>query len=228
MSDLCFTEIVLRVLAAFVAGLVVGLERESHGRAAGLRTTTLACVASALAMILSGMLFAESVGAGGAWRPDPARLVAGILTGIGFLGAGTILRHANLIRGVTTAASLWFVTVLGLAFGSGQFLLGGLGLLVALATLFLLPALEKHLPSDWYAKVIVTLELDALSDPQLKQLLETLGLRVKTVEYEYDFVRRQKTVTCDLKLPKAVMFELSEKTIAALRGQPGVLHVRWL
>src|SRR5437762_240743 len=122
MGTLTLWEMFLRLLMAFAAGFVVGWERESHGRPAGLRTNILACVAAALAMVVSEVLFAQgaAITATGAWRPDPARLGAGILTGIGFLGAGTILRHANMIRGVTTAATLWFVTVLGLAFGSGE------------------------------------------------------------------------------------------------------------
>src|SRR6185503_3582105 len=129
MAHLSISEMFLRVLLAFLAGVIVGWERESHGRPAGLRTNILACVASAVAMIVSEMLFAKSAAAtaGGNWRPDPARLGAGILTGIGFLGAGTIIRHGNFVRGVTTAASLWFVTVLGLAFGNGLFLLGTIG-----------------------------------------------------------------------------------------------------
>src|ERR1051325_3245427 len=157
MSSLSLTEMFLRLLAAFVAGFVIGWERESHGRPAGLRTNILACVASALAMVVSEVLFSQSASAtgGGNWRPDPARLGAGILTGIGFLGAGTILRHANVIRGVTTAASLWFVTILGLAFGSGAFAVGMAGLLLALLTLYVLPSLEKNIRSDWYASLSV-------------------------------------------------------------------------
>src|SRR5437763_16698360 len=137
MASLSYADMFLRLLMAFLAGLAIGWERESHGRPAGLRTNILACVASAVAMIVSEALFAESSAATatGSWRPDPARLGAGILTGIGFLGAGTILRHANAVRGITTAASLWFVTVLGLAFGSGQFVLGLLGTALALLTL---------------------------------------------------------------------------------------------
>src|SRR5438874_10223200 len=99
MSDLSIEQMLLRLLVAFLAGFVVGWERESHGRPAGLRTTILACVASAAAMIVSQILFVESaaVTTTSSWRPDPARLGAGILTGIGFLGAGTILRHRNVI-----------------------------------------------------------------------------------------------------------------------------------
>ncbi len=220
-------EIALRALAAFAAGLIIGFERESKGRAAGLRTTSLACVAAALAMMLSELLFVESATAGSAWRPDPARLAAGILTGIGFLGAGTIIRHENMIRGVTTAASLWFVTVLGLAFGSGEFLLGGAGLLIALVILFALPRLEKHIPADRYATLVVTLEQDAWSDSQLKQAIEAQGAKVKTVEFDYDLTRKQRTITCDLRLLKVTRFEVSERLLFDLRQRPGVLRVKW-
>src|SRR2546427_5507917 len=100
MAPLSYWEMFLRVLMAFLAGFVVGWERESHGRPAGLRTTILACVASAVAMMVSEVLFMQTAAANptASWRPDPARLGAGILTGIGFLGAGTILRHENMIR----------------------------------------------------------------------------------------------------------------------------------
>src|SRR3954447_26802595 len=120
MQPLSISEMGLRLTAAFLTGFIVGWERQTRGRPAGLRTTILTCVASTVAMILSEILFVESSAATatGSWRPDPARLAAGILTGIGFLGAGTILRHENVIRGVTTAATLWIVAVLGLAFGA--------------------------------------------------------------------------------------------------------------
>src|SRR3954465_8156256 len=114
------------------AGLVLGLERESHGRAAGLKTTILACVASCLAMILSEDFYRESFNqAASMMRPDRARLAAGILTGIGFLGAGAIIRQGTLVHGVTTAAVLWYTTILGLAFGSGHIAIGVMGACIA-------------------------------------------------------------------------------------------------
>jgi putative Mg2+ transporter-C (MgtC) family protein len=176
------------------------------GRAAGLRTTVLACVAAALAMIISEILLLECAGSSSAWRPDPARLGAGILTGIGFLGAGTIIRHANVIRGVTTAASLWFVTVLGLAFGSGELFLGLIGLGVALVALFLLPEVERHIQSDWYATLTVTTALDTLPEDELKQRLKASGVKVKTLELNYDLVKKQKTVSCELRLKRRGRF----------------------
>src|SRR5882672_810927 len=183
MTSLSISEIFLRLLNAFIAGAVVGWERESHGRPAGLRTNILACVAAALAMIVSEALFVQSAAlpGTGSWRPDPARLGAGILTGIGFLGAGTILRHADSIRGVTTAATLWFVTVLGLAFGSGEFGVGFLGVGLALATLYVLPRFEKHIPSDWYATLSVTFSMSGLTTDQLKARIESAGLIIKSM-----------------------------------------------
>src|SRR5204862_4221868 len=128
MRPLDFHDILLRVGAAFLGSMIIGWERQSHGRPAGLRTTILASVAAAVAMIISEMLFVQSGAMPGAtsWRPDPARLGAGILTGIGFLGGGAILKHHDFIVGVTTAATLWFMTVIGLAFGGGLFALGSL------------------------------------------------------------------------------------------------------
>jgi len=228
-SPLSFPEITLRILVATVAGALLGLERESHGRPAGLRTTMLTCVAAAIAMVVSECLFAETSIAtpGGNWRPDPARLGAGILTGIGFLGAGTILRHGSMITGVTTAATLWIVTVLGLAFGSGLYWLGLLGTGIAMVTLLGLPELEKHIPVDWFSRLSVTMELDALSEEQLRERLKTLGLKVKRMELEYDLVARQKTILCDVRLRKKSARELGAKAVADLRQCPGVLQIRW-
>lgn len=227
MDEPTFSVIVPRVMAAFAAGVLVGLERESHGRAAGLRTTTLACVASAVAMILSEMLFIESAAAGNTWRPDPARLGAGILTGIGFLGAGTIIRQENVIRGVTTAASLWFVTVLGLAFGSGEFVLGLVGLLAAMLVLYLLPILEKQIQIDWYGTLTVTLGLDAMSEEELRRRLKAHGLKVKAMEFTCDLAAQQKTLTCELKMKRKAAFAISTQVLAELRTCPGVVQVKW-
>src|SRR3954468_24366715 len=139
MSSLTISEIALRLGTAFVASALLGMERETRGRAAGFRTTVLVCTAAALTMIISQLLFIESGATSPSWRPDPARLAAGLLAGMGFLGAGTIVRHADVVRGVTTAATLWFATILGMAFGSGQIVVGSIGLGIALVVLLLLP-----------------------------------------------------------------------------------------
>jgi putative Mg2+ transporter-C (MgtC) family protein len=229
MSTVSFPQILLRIGLAFIAGLIIGWERTSHGRAAGLRTTILACVAAAIAMVISEALFAESgaATAGGNWRPDPARLGAGILTGIGFLGAGTIIRHADAIRGVTTAATLWFVTVLGLAFGSGQFAVGFMGMAVAMAALFVLPSVEQVIQSDWYATLTVTGMLEALSETSLRAQIESSGLEIKAMKFSSDLEKKQKTLIYELKLKKPDVFQVSSKLVNQLAVLPGVLQVKW-
>ena len=202
-----------------------GLNGKPTGARLGSGTTLLVCVASAITMIISEILFVES--ASSTWRPDPARLGAGLLAGMGFLGAATIVRHANIIRGVTTAATLWFSTILGMTFGAGQFILAAMGLGVALFTLLILPSVEKRLPIDWYAEIIISLEQDAMSDPQLKERLEGFGLQIKSFDLDYDFAGRQKTISCEVKLRKTARFELSQKVVSELSKCRGVLQVKW-
>ena len=109
-------EIVLRLILAVAAGGLIGLEREIHGRAAGFRTQILVCLGSTLIMLISIYGFEQS---GVGTTRDPARLAAQVVSGIGFLGAGTILREGTSIKGLTTAASLWVVAGIGLALGAG-------------------------------------------------------------------------------------------------------------
>lgn len=220
-------DLLIRLGLALAAGLVVGFERESHGRPAGLRTTVLVCVSSAIAMILSEHLFVSTATATAAWRPDPARLAAGILTGMGFLGAGSIIRQDNAVRGLTTAAALWFVTVLGLAFGSGYIFLGLCGLLVAMLTLFVLPHLENHVKNDWYGTVTVTIEMDRVADDEIRARIERSGVRVKQIDLEYDLVARRKILRCAIKFKKTDLFGISQKTVQELVQCPGVSQVTW-
>ncbi|MGI6559248.1 MAG: MgtC/SapB family protein [Limnochordia bacterium] len=108
-------DIALRLLLATVLGGLVGLERELHGRPAGFRTNTLVCLGSTLVMLVSAYAFANTPG----WSYDPGRMAAQVVSGIGFLGAGSIMREGPSIKGLTTAASLWVVAGIGLAVGSG-------------------------------------------------------------------------------------------------------------
>ena len=111
-------QIILRIVAAMVAGAVVGIERESHGRAAGLRTTILVSVAACIAMLISESLFGYVVGLSPSSYPDPRGLASGVCGGRGVIAAGACIRHGDRVRAVSTGASLWYVTTLGLGFGS--------------------------------------------------------------------------------------------------------------
>ncbi len=221
------TDILLRIGVALIASAVIGFERESHGRAAGLRTTVLVGVAAALAMILSEILFDSAASPGAGWRPDPARLAAGVLTGMGFLGAGTIIREGNVIRGVTTAATLWMVAMLGLAFGSGQLLLGGIGWGVAVFTLFVLPSVEHFVKNDWYGTLTLQVSMDGIGEDEVRRRLKTLGVSVKRLELDYDLVRKTRFITLEVKFKKEDLFELTQRIVADLVGAPGILEIKW-
>lgn len=125
---------VMRIfLAAFLGG-VIGLEREIHGRAAGFRTHMLVCVGSALFMITSLLVSSEH---GGLGPVDPSRIAAGVVTGIGFLGAGAVVRSGSTIQGLTTAASIWTVSAIGLAIGAGFYQTAIVTTLIVVFVLFL-------------------------------------------------------------------------------------------
>lgn len=147
MTTLLFTY-GLPLLSALVAGALIGLEREWRGRAAGFRTHILVCLSSTLLMLASTSQ--------GAWMfsvlpdqqviADPTRMAHGVLTGIGFLCAGVIFRAGFSIHGLTTAASLWTVSALGILFGAGLFWLGWAGALATLAILAALKLISRKVP----------------------------------------------------------------------------------
>ena len=118
MADVTDLELLARLALAAVFGMIVGFEREHAGHTAGVRTHLLVAVGSALFTELSFVAFAASADA------DAARVAAQVVTGIGFLGAGAILRYGRVVRGLTTAASIWAVAALGMAAGTGEYILG--------------------------------------------------------------------------------------------------------
>lgn len=228
ITALDIKQVLIRIGFAMGAGLLLGLERESHGRAAGLKTTILACVASCLAMILSENFYRETAGvAGMVFRPDRARLAAGILTGIGFLGAGAIIRQGTLVRGVTTAAVLWYITILGLSFGSGHIVLGILGTCIASFALFALPHMESHIKKDHYSNVTVVLGLNGISDDEIRIRLEGAGVRVQRIAYDYDLAGQSRTINCEVKMRRNDVFTLSRQVVQTLKECPGIIRVKW-
>ncbi|KAB2898026.1 MAG: MgtC/SapB family protein [Dokdonella sp.] len=139
------SEFVARLVLAAILGGVVGIDRERHEWAAGLRTHMLVCLGAALAMIVSAFGFGDILGTP-AVVLDPSRIAAQVISGIGFLGAGTIifLERENIIRGLTTAAGLWVVAAVGLAVGAGMYLAGIAATAIAWVTLALIKPLERR------------------------------------------------------------------------------------
>lgn len=136
-------EIALRLVLALLLGGIIGFEREQANHAAGFRTNILVCVGACLMMLLSIYGFANFVDELNV-RVDPARLAAAVITGVGFLGAGTIMFTGKKISGLTTAASLWVVAALGLAVGAGFYFAAIVVLVLVITTLWLFNKIEKR------------------------------------------------------------------------------------
>src|ERR1700716_2986884 len=148
--------IIGRVTGALVIGALIGFERTFHGRPAGFRTHSLVCIASSILMIVTvyqnqWMTFVEH----DAIRTDPTRMAQGIMTGIGFLGAGVIFKEGLTVRGLTTAASIWITAAIGILVGIGFYLPAALALALTLGTLSAFRWFENKMPSQQYAQFIV-------------------------------------------------------------------------
>ena len=135
-------EIVLRLLFAMMVGAIIGTEREYTHRPAGIRTHMLVALGACAVMITGQMIFSQYFPLGA--MPDPARMAAQVIAGVGFLGAGTILREGSSIRGLTTAASVWAVACLGVAVGAGFYIVGLVGVVLMMITLVTVERLQKR------------------------------------------------------------------------------------
>lgn len=136
-------QIVVRLLAAMLLGAVIGTEREYTHRPAGMRTHMLVALGACAVMITGQMIFCQYYPLGA--TPDPARLAAQVIAGVGFLGAGTILRDGASIKGLTTAASVWTVACLGVAVGAGLYIIAVVGVVLMMVTLVLFERVQARL-----------------------------------------------------------------------------------
>lgn len=183
-------DVLIKLLLAGLAGGLVGLEREKHGRPAGLRTNLLVAVGSCVMVIVSEAFFTKyaAYDAQSMLRIDPSRVAAQIVTGVGFLGAGVILKEGASVRGLTTAASLWTVSGLGMAFGMGFFSLGSIATVLVLISLNLLKKLEPVIPKVRFLTLMVTAtNRDGLLE-ELQAIFADRGLVVSDISSNVDLV----------------------------------------
>ena len=227
-STITWQEIVLRLLLAFVAGACIGFNRGEHGRPAGLRTTLLVCLAACISMIQANLLLGTVGKRSDSFvNFDVMRLPLGILTGVGFIGGGAILRRDNLVLGVTTAATLWFVTVMGLCFGGGQIGLGIGAWAMGMVVLTGLKEVERRCKEDRRATLTLVASGEGPSDRDLSENLKSQGFRILSCAVIYADENRNREITCELRwrgkrqdiLPPAILKQLAET--------PGVLKVAW-
>ncbi|MBR5346807.1 MAG: MgtC/SapB family protein [Deltaproteobacteria bacterium] len=177
------------VLAALLGGLI-GLEREYHGRAAGFRTHLLVSLGACL-MVLLSEAYALKYAAGTVNSLDPTRIAGQIVTGIGFIGAGTIMREGLSIRGLTTAACLWVAAGLGMAVAAGLYFLSIFTTLVALVALGVLKHLEARVRRGSYRMLSITCRSGNDVLPLLEQHLRSRNVTISDFSVEYDMENRE-------------------------------------
>jgi putative Mg2+ transporter-C (MgtC) family protein len=220
-----YIEIAIRLVAALVVGGLIGLERSYHGRPAGFRTHALVCLSTSLLMLVT--VYETR------WFPtlsqgrvalDPTRLAQGIMTGIGFLGAGTIMREGLSVRGLTTAASIWITAAIGILVGIGFYVPAVIASALTLGTLSVFRWIEHRLPAQFYAQFVVRFPLShVLPESELRALLGKQGFTVAGLNYrletEQDFFEYRTTV-------RASDPASAGRLIQVLRTNPAVKEFR--
>jgi putative Mg2+ transporter-C (MgtC) family protein len=224
---LTWSDIALRLACTLIAGVLVGADRDERGKAAGIRTNVLVCLAASLSMILAnGLLGTSGKNSSSFAQLDMMRLPLGILSGMGFIGAGAILRKGEMVIGLTTAATLWTVTMLGLCFGAGKILLGTVGLLLTLFTLWGLKVVERHLSQEHRGTLCVVSGGEELSR-ELRGLVKQSGMDVHSWSVDVSRESARVTVECELRWRAREREHGEPALIESLRGRPDVERLRW-
>ena len=204
---------VLKILLAVAAGGLIGLEREYRDKAAGFRTLIFICVGACLFTILS-YKFAPS--------SDPNRIAANIVTGVGFLGAGVILRAGGRVIGLTTAAAIWLTAAVGMAIGGGEYLTAGVVVLTAMFVLWLFPALEQRIDNireERLYEITFAGDLDQLA--ALERTVPETGLHIQY----HSHTRSGDELTCSWNITGSP--ESHEKLVRRLIEHPEIKGFRY-
>lgn len=178
----------IRLGAATFAGGIIGLERSFNGRPAGFRTHSLVCMSSALLMLLTVYQWKLLEGVPiETIRVDPTRMAQGLMTGIGFLGAGVIMKERFTIRGLTTAASIWVTASIGIMIGMGFFSAAIIATVIALGTLSLFRYFEAVLPTLIFGSLTVrTLRKSELTEEDLLEVINTYQVHPSSISYNLE------------------------------------------
>ncbi|MDD2904050.1 MAG: MgtC/SapB family protein [Syntrophales bacterium] len=197
-----YTEFLARLFLAALLGAAVGLEREIHGRPAGVRTYLILALGTALLMVLSEnlLLAYKEAFPGSGIQGDPGRIAGQAITGIGFLGAGVIIRYKDSIRGLTTAACVWLVCSVGLAVGAGFYLLGVAVTLLTLIALVGLKVGERRMKKDWFEDLeVVSSDLPGQIS-LMKDLIVKHGFAITATGLRRDAEKEELTATFQVRV----------------------------
>ncbi len=221
-------QVALRLALTVFAGLVIGFNRGEHGRPAGMRTTLLVCLAASLSMIQVNLLMGTVGRAHDSFvQFDVMRLPLGVLSGMGFIGAGAILRKGNMVFGLTTAATLWFVTLMGLCFGGGQIGLGLAALVLGYVILWFLKYVEGLIRQDRRGLLTLTTAGGGLTEDEFRNWV--VQEKCAIVAWGVSFARNpeRREIRCQIQWrPKAGDAE-PPPVVAKLCANPAVSALRW-
>jgi len=220
--------IALRLVLTVLAGGLLGMDRSRTGHPAGLRTTLLVTLAASVAMIQMNLLIPTN------GKPlnsyvvmDLMRLPLGILTGVGFIGAGAIVRKDDLVLGVTTAATLWFATVVGLCLGGGQIILGSVSAVAGYGILTTFRAIERHLEQFQPATLVLITTPNSIAPAELRQRLDAARFRIKSVSVKQSPAHRRQTIRCEVRWPSVRGAAQLPQVLNDLEQLPGLIQLSW-
>lgn len=226
--NLTWREIAVRLVLTVIAALALGFNRGEHGKAAGMRTVLLVTLAASVAMIQVNLLLPTSGRASDSFvMNDLMRLPLGILTGVGFIGGGAILRRGNIVTGVTTAATLWLATVVGLCFGGGQNEIGIVATILGLAALWPLGWLEHRMPRERSAEIAIVVDETGPGDVEIRKAIEQAGLSILGNDVSVERVEGRRKLVFRLRFLCPPDEPSAPSVLESLAERPGVRRVEW-
>ena len=226
--ELHWPAIVLRLVLTLIAGALLGVDRSRNGHPAGLRTVMLVTLAASVAMIQMNLLLPTSGKTPISFATmDVMRLPLGILTGVGFIGAGAILRKGDMVLGLTTAATLWFATVVGLCLGGGQLVLGVVAAIIGYLLLAAMRLLERRIERYQNATLTLVAHQNAFSPSDLLSRLEGARFRVKSISVAVVPGEQQQRIRCEVRWPSTHGAAELPAIIADLERTPGLVRMAW-
>lgn len=228
VNDITWSNVAIRLLLVILASALIGFDRESTSRPAGLRTVLLVGLAAAISMIQVNLLLPVRGKVPDSYVVmDLMRLPLGILSGMGFIGAGAILRKDDRVAGVTTAATLWFVTVMGLCFGGGQIKLGIAATFIGIGVLRGLRWLEQRWLHQQSASLNLTTSVEGPDEQELSSLLKNNGFRLERCSVSYLKSSGERKLSCEVHWQGLSADQESPVFLKDLLQRNGVQELSW-
>jgi putative Mg2+ transporter-C (MgtC) family protein len=226
--NITWFDIAIRLVCALIAGAAIGLNRSERGHAAGLRTSILVCMAACIAMLQVNLLLPLAGRAANSFvMNDLMRLPLGILSGMGFIGGGAIVRRDNFVVGVTTAATMWFLTVIGLCVGGGQVAVGMVGAAIGLLVLVGLKVVEENMKQDHQGKLVMVTDASGPSEDEIRSLLQQHGFWISASSFVAAHDSDTRELTCDLRWRATPGETKVPEFVRGLAARSGVARLAW-